>query len=380
MKSHLARILRGKKKYLLAALGAPLLAMGQAAHAEIVLGPLTISAAVHEALLPSPTIFDDEHSFFEPTETDRAEYLYPASQGQNFSGRSTDIKGAFASSLAEGNHSGGVGVTSWIGGSPSLTNPDALEQLAAHATWTQDITDGTIPTVTKIRLEIPALQVGLIDVPPNRSRISAAETATAEASLAFIITHADGGITKGPLFEFGLRAFETQLELSPGVFSNFAVVDFIGLNSKTEHLFDSFKFNGDEINPRFNINAVSTEVEFGTLQPGDVLDFVYQLTAEGTTHGFERGFVAFLGDPFEVDGSSGAFVVTTGPAAAAVPEPATWVLMILGFGAVAGMAGRRRASALPRSQPRSLEMNWRKRSEVEPEKSSRGGPSASTSP
>ncbi len=33
-----------------------------------------------------------------------------------------------------------------------------------------------------------------------------------------------------------------------------------------------------------------------------------------------------------------------------------------------------------RAYPRSLEMNWRKRSEVEPEKSSCGGPSASTSP
>ncbi len=336
MKALLAGILRGKKKYLLGALGAPLLVIGQAAHAEIVLGPLTISAAVHEALLPSPTIFDDEHSFFEPTETDQAEYLYLASQGQNASGRSTDIKGAFASSLAEGNHIGGVGVTSWIGGSPSLTNLDALEQLAAHATWTQDITDGTIPTVTKIHLEIPALQVGLIDVPPNRNRISAAETATAEASLAFIITHADGSITKGPLFEFGLRAFETQLELSPGVFSNFALVDFIGLNSKTEHLFDSLKFSGDPSNPRFNIDALSTEVEFGTLQPGDVLDFVYQLTAEGTTHGFERGFVAFLGDPFEVDGSSGGF--TIGTSTAGIPEPATWVMMIIAFGCLIGVA------------------------------------------
>src|ERR1700683_1331518 len=33
-----------------------------------------------------------------------------------------------------------------------------------------------------------------------------------------------------------------------------------------------------------------------------------------------------------------------------------------------------------RAYPRSLKMNWRKRSEVEPEKSSCGGPSASTSP
>ena len=111
-------------------------------------------------------------------------------------------------------------------------------------------------------------------------------------------------------------------------------------------MFNSFKFNGDESTRRFNINAVSTEVEFGTLQPGDVLDFVYQLTAEGTTHGFERGFVAFLGDPFEVDGSSGSFVFETSAVTPSVPEPSTWVLMIVGFGLVAGFAGRRHAWAL----------------------------------
>ena len=346
MKALLAGMLREKKKYLLGALAAPLLLGPSAANAGVTLGPLTASAAVHEALLPSPTIFDDEHTFFQPGPTDRAEYLYLASQGQNASGRSTNITGAFASALAQGNYSGGVGATSWIGGSPSLTDLDALEQLAAHATWTQDFTnDGATPIPVLASFQIPALQVGLIDVPPNRSRISAAETAEAEASLAFIITHADGSITKGPLFEFGLRAFETQLQLSPGVFENLADVEFIGVTGQTVPLFDSFKFNGDDINPRFGIDAVSTEVDFGTLQPGDVLDVVYQLSAVGTTHGFERGFVAFLGDPFEVDGSSGTLTIETGRAA--VPEPATWVMMIIAFGCLIGFAGRRRALGLP---------------------------------
>jgi hypothetical protein len=125
------------------------------------------------------------------------------------------------------------------------------------------------------------------------------------------------------------------------VFGNFADHEFIGLNNNTLHLFDSFHFNGDDINPRFDIDAVSAKVDFGTLQPGDALDVVYQLTAVGTTHGFERGFVAFLGDPFEVDGSSGALTIETGRAA--VPEPATWVMMIIAFGCVMGFAGRRRA-------------------------------------
>ena len=261
MKALLAGMLREKKKYLLGALAAPLLLGANAASAEvagITLGPLTASAAVHEALLPGPTIFDDEHTFFEPGPADRAEYLYLASQGLNASGRSTSITSAFASASAQGNYTGGVGVTSWIGGSPSLTDPDALEQLAAHATWTQDFSnDGTTPIAMSAFFRIPALQVGLIDVPPERSRISAAETAEAEASLAFIVTHADGSITKGPLLEFGLRAFETQFPLGPGVFGNFADVERIGVTDQTLPLFASFKFNGDDTNPRFEIDAVS---------------------------------------------------------------------------------------------------------------------------
>jgi hypothetical protein len=349
MKALLAGMLREKKKYLLGALAAPLLLGANAASAEvagITLGPLTASAAVHEALLPGATIFDDEHTFFQPGPADRTEYLYLASQGLNASGRSTSIKSAFASASAQGNYTGGVGVTSWIGGSPSLTDPDALEQLAAHTTWTQDFSNEvTTPMAMSALFRIPALEVGLIDVPPERSRISAAETAEAKASLAFIVTHADGSITKAPLLEFGLRAFESQLVLSPGVFENFADFEFIGVTDQTLPLFDSFKFNGDRINPRFEIDAVSPKVDFGTLQPGDVLDVVYQLTAVGTTHGFERGFVAFLGDPFEVDGSSGSFVFETSAVTPSVPEPSTWVLMIVGFSLVAGFAGRRRAWA-----------------------------------
>jgi len=36
----------------------------------------------------------------------------------------------------------------------------------------------------------------------------------------------------------------------------------------------------------------------GLLHTGDTLAYVYTQTAEGTTHGFERGYDAFLGDPF----------------------------------------------------------------------------------
>jgi hypothetical protein len=342
-----ATTLHWNRKCRLAAFATAFLMMGQAAHSQADFGAMSLSATAHEALLPGATIFDDGRSVPDAAPGERAEFLYLASQGENLSGRSTTITGAFASALAAFNHTGGVGVTSFIGGDPNPANPDAIEQLAAHATWTQDFSNNdTEPQDLFAILHIPALQVGLIGVPPDRTSDSATETAEAEVTVAFIVTHADGTTTKGPLFEFGLRAFETQFLLGPGHFENVAQFQALGINAKTLPLFDSFKDNGDDFNPRFSIDAVSTRVDFGTLQHGDTLDVVYQLTAVGTTGGGEEGFVAFLGDPFEVSGISDAFVVTAAPAlAGSVPEPVTWLTMIFGFGLVGGIAARRAAVA-----------------------------------
>jgi hypothetical protein len=117
-----------------------------------------------------------------------------------------------------------------------------------------------------------------------------------------VITHPDGTFSKGGSFEFGLRAFERQLIFKPGDFVNFADVKFLGTNAA---LFESFQDNGDEFEPVFSVGSVSTNVGLGTLHTGDTLAYVYTLTAEGTTHGFERGYDAFLGDPFGSEVVSG---------------------------------------------------------------------------
>jgi hypothetical protein len=98
-------------------------------------------------------------------------------------------------------------------------------------------------------------------------------------------------------------------------------------------------FNGDDFNPAFTLDPVSFDLDLGTLQPGDTLSYVYTLTAEGTTHGFERGYNAFIGDPFGVDvftdnliltGTSGS-VPTTPPTPSEVPEASTSTLVLLGL-------------------------------------------------
>ena len=315
----------------------------QAVAGEIVGAPIDLSAFVHEGLLPGGTIFEDTHSVTGALSTpvQSAEYLYLASKGENLSGRSTNINGAFASSLAESDGNGGVGVTSWIGGSPSNTDGTAVGQLVAQATWTQSFTyNGTIAAAISVSLHIPALQVGLIGVPPDRDSVSATETAEAKATLEATIIHADSSTSHGASFEFGLHAFERQFILGPGHFNNFADVEFLGVNNSTLSLFDSFKDNGSDSNPRFSVDSVTANVKLGTLQPGDTVSYTYQLTAQGTTHGGEQGYVAFLGDPFGVDKVTGNLVLST---SAAVPEPSAWILGAIGLLWIVVMLGGRRA-------------------------------------
>lgn len=344
-----------QKRFVLILCLAVALMAGQAVRAGVIIGaPIDLSASVHEALLPGGTIFDDTHSvtgaFTTPKQS--AEYLYFASKGENLSGRSTNIVGAFASSLAESDGNGGVGVTAWIGGSPSNTNPAAIGQLISQATWNQSFTyNGTIPASISLHLSIPAVQVGLIGVPPNRDSFSATETAEAKATLATTIIHPDLSTSTGASFEFGLRAFERQLVIRPGDFANFADVSFLGVNKSTVSLFDSFKDNGDSFNPRFSLDSVSTNVMLGTLQPGDTVSYVYQLTAQGTTHGAEQGYVAFLGDPFGLDVTSGNLILSTLPATA-VPEPATWMLSVIGLACIGVALGGRQAKASVKASAR----------------------------
>ena len=331
-----------KRRISVATLLAGALAAGHAMAGEIVGAPIDLSAFVHEGLLPGGTIFEDTHSVVGALTTPKqsAEDLYLASKGENLSGRSTNIDDAFASSLAESDGNGGVGVTSWIGGSPSNSNPAAIEQLVAQATWKQNFTyNGTIPASISLQLHIPALEVGLIGVPPNRDLFSATETAEAEATLESTIIHPDSSTSPRASFEFGLRTLERQLILGPGHFENFADVEFLGANNSTVDLFKSFKDNGKADNPRFTVDLVSANVKLGTLQPGDTVSYVYQLTAEGTTHGGEQGFMAFLGDPFGEDVVTGNLILSTGDVPGmAVPEPTTWLLLIVGLGALAGLS------------------------------------------
>jgi hypothetical protein len=306
----------------------------------VVGSPIDLSANLSESILPGDKVFQRSNPVLgtEPDPKQSAELLHISDTGVNGSGRSNNIKGAFASSLAESDGNGGVGVSQLIFGSPGDTGDNVTRQLTAQSLWTQTFVYNGTPTVDiTLHLHIPALQVQLLGAPPNRDNPSFTETAEARANVDTVITHADGTFAKGGSFEFGLREFETQIPDGTGTFLNFTDVDILGTDAS---LFATLRPN---FVGAFNIDSVSTDVDLGELHTGDTLAYVYTLTANGTTHGFERGYDAFLGDPFGADIVADNLRTTvTLVTPSEVPEPGTAGLVL--FEAIGLLWWRKRTS------------------------------------
>jgi PEP-CTERM motif len=318
------------------------------AHADskfgVVGSPIDLSANVSEVILPGRTVFQDSQPLFgaEPDPKQSAQLLHISPVGFNPSDHSK-VSGAFASSLAESDGNGGVGVSQGIFGlpDPDGTDQNVVRQLVAQSLWTQTFVYNGAPTVDiNLHITVPELQVELFGIPPNRDNPSATETAKATGNVETVITHPNGTFSKGGGVEFGLEEFETQIPNEGGGFGllNFADVELIGAaGSLFAPLHEDFDFGQDRV--RFRVDSFSTGVDLGVLHTGDTLAYVYTLTAEGTTHGFERAYDAFIGDPFGItDVVTNNLSVTVSLAGPAVPEPSTWAMMLISF-AVLGFAG-----------------------------------------
>jgi len=295
--------------------------------------PATFSVSVQENLLPGGRVFADGEvvDTGQPDASTTVARLHRTDHSSNFSGRSTQIDQGFASALADKSGNGGVGATNWLGITPGV---DVSSQLAATALWTQTFTNtGTDDIALSLSLHIPSMETGLIGVPPNRTGPSSTETALAQVDLAVVINRADGTVEHGGDFTFGMKVSEKQFPLgggsNPTVFNNFAVLDPIISGHLPINPFLTLNDNGSSSTPKFTIDSLSFTQLLGTLHTGDILSYVYTLTAEGTTHGAEQGFLAFVGDPFDLAASGGDIHVTA--IAASVPEPESWMLTLLGL-------------------------------------------------
>jgi hypothetical protein len=301
---------------------------GVSLYADTVAIPVDLSSNVIESVLPGGTVFHDSKPLLGTTVSplQSSELLHLSDTGLNASGRSTNISAAFASSLAQSDGNGGVGVSQLIFGGPGVSTQDGVRQLVAQSLWTHTFVYDGPAAHDFLHLNIPTLHVGLLGVPPRRTGPSATETAEARAEVDAVITHPDGSIFQG-IFEYGLREFETQVPSGSDLLN---LVDKRILEQPNPlHFTPVLRFNGDDFNPSYTLDPVELDLDLGVIQPGDTMSWVYTLTAQGTTHGFERGYFAFLGDPFGAEPVTGNLVETLTPSA--VPEATPLSLMLLGL-------------------------------------------------
>lgn len=293
---------------------------------DLLESPTDLTARVTESLGTGlGTVLFDQSKVIEVTQPDplqRAELLHLSDLGGNGSGRSTQITRAFGSATAQSDKGGGVGVSM-----QTERGLGEVHRMTAEALFSQTVENhaATGDATLALELHIPGIEVGLLGVPPFTSAPRATETAQATAELETFIDRAGGSRVIGPFFQFGMLLTETQIELAPGTFSNFADVKFLFENVGALSI--PLNSNDSKTSPRFSFDPITLTPALGTLHPGDSVTYVYSLTAIETTAGGEgKGAFAFIGDPFNVIG--GANLV---PVLIPVPEPASAAMLLAGL-------------------------------------------------
>ncbi len=177
---------------------------------------------------------------------------------------------------------------------------------------------------------------------PSPGIINAMDYTFTAASNGTVVAYFLGGNTIRYESELGLRV-------------NGIDVGTFGLNNKTSALGDSFDFGGVLVNAGdelvFRLSVLSTGNEFfskRSLNP-DGITHIYSTAYGGGDYGVPAGtYVAFedvlLGgtyEDFDYNDLEFAFTNVRGQEVPGIPEPASWALMIAGFGMV-GLASRRR--------------------------------------
>jgi hypothetical protein len=113
----------------------------------------------------------------------------------------------------------------------------------------------------------------------------------------------------------------------------------------------AFQFDWGSIDT-YNTLTIFTNFGFGTVIPGTMSStFVNPANGDQVSPGTNGRFTVFSDSPGEyftgiqLESSTNSFEIDN-LAIATVPEPATWAMMILGFGAAGSLIRRRRAMAL----------------------------------
>ena len=157
-------------------------------------------------------------------------------------------------------------------------------------------------------------------------------SASVNIRLFSILTHTDGSEEETVHFDYGMQTGRDPIF---GVLLPDPTNDALGALSRFDEPDGSFGFR---------LLPVIKDFSFGSVRPGESLEFGYDYFAQASTGFGETGVFAAIGDPFNLstDGGSFEFHVADAPAPSQVPEPASVTMVGIGLVVLRIFAHRRR--------------------------------------
>ena len=185
----------------------------------------------------------------------------------------------------------------------------------ASGTWTQTMTNNSAVTqVSNAIISVPAPTLRFFGVGnsfPAGADPDLDASAAVNIRLFSNLTHTDGSVEETILFEYGMHTLRAPIV---GVLLADPTNDALGALSRFDEPDGSFGFR---------LLAVTKNFSFGSVGPGESLEFGYDYFATASTGFGETGVFAAIGDPFNLSTTGGRFEfhVSDASVPSSVPEP-----------------------------------------------------------
>ena len=257
-------------------------------------------------------------------------------EGLPFPNQPNSQNAGFASSAGVVGGVFGVGVNGF-----HFQNSLPPNRYFASGTWTQTLTNNSAGTqVSSGTISVPAPIIRFFGVGnsfPTGANPDLDVFASVNIRLTSKLTHTDGSVEDTVHFDYGMQTVRVPIV---GVLLAGPTDDAVGALSRFDEPDGSFGFR---------LLPVLKVFSYGSVGPGESLEFGYDYFATASTGFGETAVFAAIGDPFNLTAGGGSFEFQVGdaPPPNLVPEPGSLATFGIGLAVLCIFAHRRRPLRLP---------------------------------